>query len=466
VSFRVDRATTLFVVGLLAGGCATFQPKPLVPREVLRDLQQIRLDALRPVTPADPRGQAPPAFNVTDGLSADEAVAVALFLNPGVRAARSERGVAEGELVAARVLPNPELQVTWLHIENFTKSLATSGFDVGLTWSPPRPGELDAKSSRAEARLEEVRAQIADEEWKLAADVRKAHAALWAATERLRLVDASLGLQARVRRFMRDKRDLGDASRLEVNLLELEYTERVRERETIAADHRRARLDFTRLLGLPPAVDVALEQGVDVLAYRPFTLPPTALDAVMVDRRPDLIAARHEYEQAQQQLRLAHIQRIPWFRFGPAYERDGGPGEGSINKLGLGLMFEIPLANLNRGELMRLEATRDRLRDAFAARVHGARAEVQEARERLLARERLVRVFEDSVRPVLDENATLTDAALELGDVNVLQFVAAQDRVLRARRDFVDARLEYWNAAFDLERALGARLSDVTGKEE
>jgi outer membrane protein TolC len=129
-------------------------------------------------------------------------------------------------------------------------------------------------------------------------------------------------------------------------------------------------------------------------------------------------------------------------------------------------MFEIPLANLNRGELMRLEATRDRLRDAFAARVHGARAEVQEARERLLARERLVRVFEDSVRPVLDENATLTDAALELGDVNVLQFVAAQDRVLRARRDFVDARLEYWNAAFDLERALGARLSDVTGKEE
>jgi hypothetical protein len=65
---------------------------------------------------------------------ADEAVAVALFLNPALRALRHERGVAEGEVVAAGVLPNAEFGVTWLHIENFTKSLATSGFDVHVRW--------------------------------------------------------------------------------------------------------------------------------------------------------------------------------------------------------------------------------------------------------------------------------------------------------------------------------------------
>jgi cobalt-zinc-cadmium efflux system outer membrane protein len=462
-------AAGILVLGLAFGGCASFQPKPLVPRDVLRDLQRVRLEALRPAVPAgssSSEAPGPPVFDLSDGLSADEAVAVALFLNPGIRAARRERGVADGELIASRVLPNPELQVTWLHIENFTKSLATSGFDVGLSWSPPRPGELDAKTGRAQARLEEVRAQIADEEWKLAAEVRKAHAALWAATERLRLADVSVTLQGRVRQFMRDKRETGDASRLEVNLLELEYAERVREREAIASEHRRARLELNRLLGVPPAVDIPLDARADVLAYRPFALKPAVLESVMVDRRPELAAARQEYEQAQQQLRLAYIQRIPWFRFGPAYERDGGPGEGSINKLGLGLMFEIPLSNLNEGELVRLEAGRDKLRDAFSARVHAARAEVQEAHERLLAQQRLVQVFEDSVRPALEENAALTDAAVELGDVNVLQFVTAQDKVLRGRREFVDARLEYWKAAFDLERALGARLGEVERKEE
>lgn len=459
----LHRIVLVLVLGLVGSGCTSFQPKPLVPRDVLRDLQRLRLDtvATLPAAAGDP---GPPRFDLTDGLSSDEAVAVSLFVNPALRAFRRERGVAEGEVVAAGVLPNPFLEVTWLHIENLTKSLATSGFDVGLRWSPPRPGELGAKRARADARLAEVRAQIADEEWKLAAEARKTHAAAWASRERRRFADVSLALQGRVRRFLLDKRSLGDASRLEANLIELEYFETVREREAILAEEARARQDLNRVLGLPPATDVVL-QGED-LAHRVLRLNPGVLESVMIDNRPDLRAAREEYEQAQQQLRLAHIQRIPWLSFGPAWQRDGSAEEGMINKFGVGIGFEIPLANLNRGELMRLDAARERLREGFAARVHAARAEVAETLRVLRAQERLVRLFEDEIRPVLDENAQLTDAALELGEVNVLQFVTAQSRVLKGRRDFIEARLEYWKAVFDLERALGVRVADVEGREE
>jgi outer membrane protein, heavy metal efflux system len=392
-------------------------------------------------------------------------VAVALFLNPDLRAARKERGIAESELVAAGLLPNPELQLTWLHIENFTKSLATSGFDIGLTWAAPRPGERRARRARAEARIEEVRAQVADEEWRLAAEARTAHAVLWGAQERLRLADAALSLQGRVRQFLRDKRELGDVSRIEANLIELEYVETLREREVIAAEQQKARLDFNRLLGLPPTLEVPL-QVVDGLAYRPLALKPAVLESTMLDRRPDLRAAMQEYEQAEQSLRLAYIERVPWLRLGPAYERDGSAGEGAVNKLGLSVGFEIPIANLNQGEIAKLEATRDKLREGFIAKVHVARAEVNDAYRRLRAQERLVRLFEDVIRPALDENAALTDAALELGDVNVLQFVSAQGKVLKSRREFIEAQLEYWKAVFELERALGARMADVEGREE
>ena len=100
------------------------------------------------------------------------------------------------------------------------------------------------------------------------------------------------------------------------------------------------------------------------------------------------------------------------------------------------------------------------------AKVHAARAEVGEALRAIRAQERLVRLFEDVIRPALDENAQLTDAALELGDVNVLQFVTAQSKVLKGRREGIDARLDYWKAVFDLERALGSRIDDVEGREE
>ena len=449
-------------IGLALSGCASFQPKPLVPRDVLRDLQRVRLEALQPPQPAS--SVPAPAFELADGLSADEAVAAALFLNPALRSFRRERGVAEGELIAAGLFPNPDLEIRWLFIQDVTKSFLTGGLDLGLRWAPPRPGERAAKIARAEARIGEVRAQIADEEWRLAADVRKAHATLWGALERRRFADAALALQDRVRRFIRDKRDLGDASRLEANLIELQYFETVREREAILADEDRARLDLNRQLGLPPRTVIPLQPSGPI-AYRPFMLRTGVLETLLIERRPGLAAARQEYEQAEQSLRLAYIQRIPWFRFGPAYERDVDEG-GVVERLGVSLGIDLPLANLNQGEIARLEAVREKLRQGFADKVHAARAEVYDAERALRFQERLVRLFLDAIQPVLDENAALTDAALELGEVNVLQFVTAQTQVLRGRRDFIEAQLEYWRAAFELERALGARLEEAEAREE
>jgi cobalt-zinc-cadmium efflux system outer membrane protein len=454
----------LAACSLLATGCAGFQPKPIVGRDVLRDLQRIRLDALRPLDPApETPTLGPAAFDPADGLSADEAVAVALFLNPEIRAFRKERGVAEGERVAAGLLPNPQLQVTWLFIQGFTKGLMTAGWDVGISWSPPRPGERSAKVARAEARIEEVRAQIGAEEWRLATEVRKAHTGLAAAGERLRLVDASVALQDRLRRLVREKLAAGDASRLDVNLVELDHAERLREQVSIRNDHDRARLDLNRLLGLPPSAEVAL-QGERDLVPRDWNLNASVLEIAMVERREDLRAAKQEYEQAEQALRLAYIQRIPWFSFGPAYQRN--PQDEHVNGIGIGLSIDLPLANLNQGEIARLEGARDKLREAFVAKVHGARAEINDALRNLRAQERLARLFKDTVTPALEESARLAEAALELGDVNALQFVAAQDKTLKGRRDGIETGLEYWKAVFELERALGARLAVVDGKEE
>ena len=35
-----------------------------------------------------------------------------------------------------------------------------------------------------------------------------------------------------------------------------------------------------------------------------------------------------------------------------------------------------------------------------------------------------------------------------------------------SRREFIEARLDYWKAVFDLERALGAMITDVEGRGE
>jgi cobalt-zinc-cadmium efflux system outer membrane protein len=448
---------------VVSPACKTYESKPIESLQILRELQALRLESLAPAT-SGARTTPSLRFDSSDGITSDEAVAAALFLNPGLRAFRKERDVAEGELVAAGLLPNPDLQIAYLFLESFTKGITTSAFDVALNWAPPRPGELAAKEARARARIEEVRAQIATEEWRLASDVRKAHLAAWAAEERLRIFDASLKLRERVRDLVRSKHTLGDANRLDVNLIEIDYADALRDRVSVENERDRARLELNRLLGLPPLASFKLQADGDPLAYRPFKLEPAALEVVMVGSRPALAAARQEYEQAEHALNLACIQRWPWFRFGPAYARDELEGK-MQSRFGVGIGIDLPIANQNEGEIAIREAARERLRQAFVAKVHESRAEVNEAYRNLRAQERLIKIFRETIKPALDANAALTEAGFDKGEFSLLQLVTTQDKILKSRREFLDAQLEYWKAVFDLEQALGERFSDAPRSE-
>ena len=441
-------------------GCSSFRSKPLLEGEILQELKALRIENLRPSMETGPAiGPSRASFDPTNGLSREEAVAVALYLNPDLRVFRRQRGIAEGELVAAGLFPNPELQATWLHIAHFTNSLATSGFDVALNWAPPRPGERTARIAQAQARIEEVRAEIAAEEWKLAAAVRFAHASVRAAKERLTIAEAMLRLQERIRNFERERKVLGDASDLEVNLAEIGHAEMARDREIVSQELERLRRELLLLLGLPPEYELGLEE-TEAFAYRPVPIDPAALDSTMLRYRPGLQAARMAYQEAQEALRLAYIRRWPWFRFGPAYSRDEIEGQAG-NRFGIGVGIDLPLANLNQGEVAIREAERAQLEAAFSAAIHGGRPEVAAALRELQAAERLIRLYDETIRPALEQSLQLIEAGLDLREFNLLQVITTQDKVLRARRENVEALLRYWKAIFDLEQGVGIRLSET-----
>jgi cobalt-zinc-cadmium efflux system outer membrane protein len=443
---------------LFTTACTGYHRRPLVDRQLLRELDAIRLDALGPSSVG---GQQPmPSVDTAVGLSVDQAIAVALFLNPELRAFRKERGVAEGELISARLIPNPEISASTLgNLQNITGGLSSSS--LSLLVAPPRPGERGAKIARAEARIDQVRNEISAKEWNLATEVRKAYLGAWAAEEKLRLANASLQIQERIRTYYQQKRQLGDASRLDLNLVTIEYNQVRREHEKVAGDRDQTRQFLNALLGLPPLQEVQLHSTSDPLAYRAFSLDTGALEFLMLERRSELAAAKAEYEQAERNLQLAYLQRVPWLRVGPSYEQESGGGESTVNRLGLGFGIDLPLFNLNQGEIATRAAERDALREAFKAKLHAARAELNESYRNLRAQEWLIKLFQDSIRPALDENAELTEAGFQLREFDLIQLITTQDKVLRSRQDFIDAELEYWKSAADLQLAIGTSLSEA-----
>ena len=460
-----SRLTLLLAVliGVIAlAGCATgYRRRPLVDRQILQDLQNIKLEALQPSPVPEkvkPLAAGGP-FDPSKGITVDEAVLVAEYLNPGIRGFRLQQGVAEGELVTSRLIANPQLQVSLFDIRGFTKNLATMGVDSVLSWSPPRPGERNARILKSQAHVKEVQAQISEQEWTLALEVRKSYYSALASRERERLATASLKLQKRVLQFYEEKQKLGDASRLDLNLARLAYGDAAREQRTIANESGKALQDLNRLLGLPPLYELTLRTSAADLEYHPIEADLTNLETVMLDQRPELQAAKQEYEQAEQAVRISRYERWPWFQLGPAFRREETEANRAASEIGPAFGWELPIFNFNRGAIMSAEAERDRLYQAFVSQMHTSRAELNEAYRNLRAQEQLITLFQSDIKPALEENRQLTETGLQLKDLNLLQILAAQDRVLRSQSDFVEEELEYWKSVFDLEKSVGAPIT-------
>ncbi len=427
------------LLALLAAGCAAAAAPAPSPPEALAELDR-RATAARP--------QAPEGT-----LGPEEAVTLALLLNPDLRAERRAAGVAEGEVVTAGLLPNPDLDVSLARVQGVGGGIANGTIEAALRLFPPRPGERGARVAAAQAGLEESRAGVEAAERDLAARVREAHAGWRAAEERLRLAGIARESAASLRAWAEGRARAGAASRLETLLTASDAAAAARDEREARSAVEAAREEVCGLLGLPPGTPLRPAPPAPGAGDPP---PPegAALDplvAAALAARPEVRVARARLDRAEQELRLARLLRWPWPSLGPVFERD----EGKSDRFGAGAGIALPLFDRAQGEVASREAARDAAREAYLARVHAVRAEVAAALRALLAAERARAAEEAEVLPPLEEALGLAEEGFRAGNLDLATLLAARDRVLRARSSHADRRLAAEKAGIGLDRARG-----------
>lgn len=126
------------------------------------------------------------------------------------------------------------------------------------------------------------------------------------------------------------------------------------------------------LLGLLPSVRPPLATALRVPAIAPDDA--ARMLATLPQRRPDLIALQLGYQAQEANLRAAVLAQFPALTLGPNYGEDTS----RVQSLGPSLSVTLPLFNRNRGGVAIQRATRQQLREEYAARlaaaVGGARA--------------------------------------------------------------------------------------------
>src|SRR4030095_11225484 len=185
----------------------------------------------------------------SDGLLPEQAVAIALVHNPELGVWRRAHEVSEKLVVSEGAWANPQFRP---NVENLLSSAGNPlSLAMGLRLFPPVPGENAAKIARAEAKERKTLAQIEDQEMKVAARVRIAHARAVMLEEKLRILQASQRLQETVGESIYRRLISFAATRLDETLMVLRREEIRNERGALESQHAEALATLGMLLGSP-----------------------------------------------------------------------------------------------------------------------------------------------------------------------------------------------------------------------
>lgn len=441
-----------FLPFLLISGCTSYEPEPVSARQLLDELDRVRVEAI-PQASIAPVGSR--AIDLSDGLDVLEASAVAIHLNPTIRAARAEVGVTRAQLVEAGLLPDPVVGWDAMNVvADFTtdgKSSANSYVaGVSVAWDVPRPGEIDAREGVARAQVRGSLAQVLRAEWELVRDVHRAFVRLAAAQANLAVNAELVAVTSTTIDYFESARVAGTATAVQSRLASVER-DRVRsDRIRLEQEEVAARLDLLGLLGLPPDTPLVLQDPSTALD----PVIPAALDvrSFMLDattRRPDLRELAAQYERAEESLRLEVAQQFPQLT------------------IGSGLAVQLPFfSRFNQPAIETARRERTVAAERLRAAVHEARLQVHRAHATVQRAEAQVAFNQNELGPGLEELMRLTRVTLEAGEVTPLELLTVQGQTIAARTEFLAARQRRAEAWIDLQAASGRLLPRTAEPEE
>ncbi|MBX3357455.1 MAG: TolC family protein [Phycisphaeraceae bacterium] len=450
---------SLAAVGLLSG-CVSYSPRPLDPRAELAALNSHTIPAATKVEMgASEAADGSDVFDPTDGLSDRELMAVAVVLSPDLRAARAGIGESEALLIKAKTLPNPEIGVGFgLGI------VGTNGFklDTDLLFELLKPGERSARQAVAASRIELSRAEVLAKEYSLAADVRRLAFDVLVAEQAVAILDSEVALRQQASDLLRQRRVVGEANDLDVSAVDLELVEVQRDRRLGLAELEQARIALNRAMGLPPPTTVRLEASGKPLEIPLVELPDDdTLGERLLTSRLDLKAREAQYQVAEDELMLAVSRQYAKLKAGPLYSHEGA----SDNYAGVSASIEVPIFDRNQGEIAERTAARDHVRAEYVAELHRLRSEAASTLARVRASKAEIDIQDREVIPLLERNQTLFRSAFQARELNVLDWVTAQQRSLRTRRAYLDTLTAYRRALLDLEALSGFPVWRLIAKE-
>jgi outer membrane protein TolC len=316
---------------------------------------------------------------------------------------------------------------------------------------------LRGKSAFAEAAaaFEEFRRRELD----LIAKARVSYYNLANAWEQLAINDRNLELLKQFVSISRAKYEAGTAPQSDVLAAETDLARVQEARFDVLREVSDAESQLNTLMNRP--VRAPLGRPASAALFEP-DLAPDRLEALALERRPELLMAQRKTDAADARYRLARREWVP----DPELRLEARQynGQSGIQEYDTGVFFKFPWINYRKYKSAIEEARQMKL--AAEHDLENARKEaLGMLREQITKAETLhhhVRLFSEKIVPLARQNVTATRSAYETDKADFLNLIDAQRTFQEVESMYWQHLRSYWTALAELEALVGADLKKET----
>lgn len=405
--------------------------------------------ALGSVSVMPAMGREPQSGLVTNSLTLEGAIRLALESNPQLRAAKSQIDSAAGRAYQSKLWSNPELELSAEDWPTGGGGFTDAKKLVGVSQTVPFPGKkkFDVRIGALGVRVNE--AEYGVRRLELVREVKTAFFEVLAAGRLVEVARELVAVSESSATAARKRVQAGAAADQEQLRAEIPLEEARTELAGFEREQEIARQKLAILLGRPdlPAAPVS------------GALAETASLSLLQDgpsqwlaRHPSVLAARASKERAEAESRRARLEPYSDVKLGAAGGQEAG-GAGSI----IQFMLTVPMPIIDRSKGRKQEAQ---------ANVSVAEAELAAVEQRLLrdwrmASQRLrtaveqVANYRERILPRANEALRLVQSGFEEGKFGFIDLLDTQRTAAQVRLAYQQKLLELNIAEADIEALLG-----------
>jgi outer membrane protein, heavy metal efflux system len=383
----------------------------------------------------------------THTLTFDQAVDLALANSPALKAARTQIDQSRAQEITAALRPNPVLQGDAQFLPIFNPSLfsfdnfnQTQQYDIGIGYLFERGGKRQRRLQAARDQTEVARSQVRDVERNLAFTVAQQFVTALLAKANFDFATKALESFRKTAEISEVRYKAGDISQGDLLKIKLQVLQFETDVSAARVALQQARLALRQLIGYDA---VAADYQISgELTYQPLTENLEQIEAMALQNRPDLAAARQSTVAARSQIALARANAKQDLTTAVSYSHTSGQSASSFS-------FNVPLPvfNRNQGEI-------ERTRFAETQAIYSAKVaeetvlkDVQAAYEQAKANESIVNLYLSGYLKQAQESREISEFAFRQGAVSLIE-------LLDAERSYRNTELAYRQAVANYAVAL------------